>query len=132
MTALIQEITIESDFGLSAPNIHCPICGQLVATVEELNLCEHCLAAFYDGGLLETSTHGVQIFEKEARPDLFKDGVIEPGKMLSTGSNFILSSLTGGMACGPVWGTLQLVFEMYLDKLEKKEEKKGKKTRKTK
>lgn len=46
---------------------------------------------------------------------------VDHNYMVATGSNFILSNLTGGMACGPVWGQLDLVFEAYPERLERED-----------
>ena len=114
----IPSITIESPFGDPGLNIHCPICGQEVANNKGLNLCEHCLAAFYDGELIYCNDLGEEIFEEQTRPELFNSEDVDHNYMVATGSNFILSNLTGGMACGPVWGQLDLVFEAYPERLE--------------
>ena len=58
----IPSITIESPFGDPGLNIHCPICGQEVANNKGLNLCEHCLAAFYEGELIDFNDLGEEIF----------------------------------------------------------------------
>ena len=86
-----------------------------------LNLCEHCLAAFYDGELIDFNDLGEEIFEEQTRPELFNSEDVDHNYMVATGSNFILSNLTGGMACGPVWGQLDLVFEAYPERLERED-----------
>lgn len=117
----IPSITIESPFGDPGLNIHCPICGQEVANNKGLNLCEHCLAAFYDGDLIDFNDLGKVLFEDQTRPELFHGDNGNPNQMIATDSNFILSNLTGGMACGPVWGQLDLVFEDYPERLERED-----------
>jgi hypothetical protein len=118
---LIKSIEVCSPFGDDGLAIHCPICGHLITREDDLDFCEHCLAAYLDGDLIGTNQIGEAIFEERTRPDLFEGNEVNPYKMLSTGSNFIFTNQTGGMACGPVWSDLDLVFEAYPERLTLKQ-----------
>lgn len=125
----IPEINVESPFGFSGFEIHCPICGACVAPKdEEIIPCEHLLAAFSDGDLVACNEIGYEIWEEGKHPELFdlegedEEECLSYDRMISTGSNFILSNTMGGMACGPVWNQLSLVFEAYPEKIMKKDE----------
>lgn len=115
MAELIRETIIRYPIGAEFElNMYCPICGQLIAWDEGLDLCEHCLAAYLDTMLTITGPNGVQIFEEKSRPELFENGVIEPEKMFSTGTNFILGIENGFL------GPLRYVFEADLSQLKER------------
>ena len=120
MKKTIPLIDIAAPFGDDPLDIFCPICGQKLTEGEELNPCEHCLAVYFDGWPIATNELGNKIFEEDVAPHLFSRGIARPNEMLATGSNFILSHTTGGMACGPVWESVEFIFEAYPETLLEK------------
>lgn len=123
--------TVSLDFGMhDATEWHCPACGQRLLDFEtpKVDLCPHALIACVNGEEIGMNGVGEEMVAGK-RPDLVptevfrKEGGATPADVMksayATGTNFILSETAGGMACGPVWNTVEILFECKSEVLAK-------------
>lgn len=115
--------TVALDFGMyDATEWHCPACGRKLFDFDtaKVDMCRHALIACVNGAEIGVNDVGGDMIQGK-RPDLVpsevfkKEGGATPGDVIkaayATGTNFILSETAGAMACGPVWNTVEILFE---------------------
>ena len=114
------------------PHWHCPVCGKNLFGITGVTACRHLLIACFEGELIGTNPIGTAMIGGK-RPDLVPASLLKetsptPYDVLkaaySTGSNFILSSITHGIPGDHAIAHVEMLFECKESILENKVSKK--------
>lgn len=108
------EMKLEFPFGFPLEAVHCPGCGERVVSVEGTDCCPHTLYVFHSD-VPEPLLMHPRLEEVVGSLDddvPLKDQVERYLAAKPSVTAIPLSITTGGMACGPVWSTLRVRFEL--------------------
>ena len=117
----MQVVDIDFPFGAHAPDFHCPSCGEVILSTEDLleqPVCPHVkFVYFYASGEFEYADAEIKKaldgFDDDEDGD--EDSFTHLAKKIKSKTAVVFSITTSGMACGPTSDTVVVGLDFYAE-----------------
>lgn len=109
-----DEVLLEFPFGFPVEAVHCPACGERVVGAEGAEGCPHTLYVFHSDVPEPLFVHPkLEAVMGPPDDDVPEQEQVDAFLAAQPSTTALrLSISTGGMACGPMWSTVHVGFEL--------------------